>query len=428
MHLLFYFAAGCLLASLATAPGQLYLGKLYYIKDAGMILCFLILAVLAMMRNDKVAMLLVAFAGVPILMFAPAVPKDETASTALNIMWVLKWTVSAQLGILVWREGMYKALVAVACVLLAILCVDGLIGAWEIRTQGFFFQMSKLDETAAGVEMVKQEHVGEMLRVLSIHRSGGDFGNAMAAGMLVCGFILLVCRRIWVRLLVAPLFVLCMVDLYFSTVRSFLIGAVAGVAALLCHLLAPRVMGRISTQMIVGLIAACLFFSWFNIIPVVVWVSQHLLANSDIGNVDSSYMRLDTWDDVFRDIRGAPAVTVIGGPLAAALSLNAPASEICDNVYLWMFYHTGLFGLIAFLACLPMPLAVRADPRSRALYFAAATQLLVTGIFTDSLFYFSSLILFLALGLILGEPRPAPKPAFLEAQEQAAQPENSTIS
>jgi hypothetical protein len=403
IHLVFYFAVACLMASLITAPGQVYLGKFYYIKDAGALLCFLILGAMSTARNDKLGMILPAVAVAMMAVFVPALWKDETPATALVIVWISKWAVAAQLGLLTYRMRLWKAVTVALAGLLGLICADGLIGLWEIHHQQYFFDISALEETAAGTAMVKQEHVGELLRVLSIHRSGTDFGNSMATGMILCAFLFMTWRRVWARVLLAPLFLLFAFDLFFSTVRSFLIGGLAGAMALIGYMLLPRGMGRFTTQATVALIGVCLFFSYFNIIPLVEFVSTHLLHDSAIGSVESSYMRLDTWDDVYRDITGTPVVALIGGPLAAALSLGAPPSNICDNIYLWMFYHTGIFGLLAFIVGVPLPLATRAGPRARALYFAAATQLLVTGIFTDSLFYFSSLVLFFALGLILAE-------------------------
>lgn len=414
IHFLFFFAVLCLLASLLTAPGQLYLGKLYYAKDAGVLVSYFILAALAARRNDKLAMLLAAVATGLILLFVPALRTDESASTGLNIMWIMKWTVAVQLGILTYRERLQRALPYVLAGLLAILCVDAIIGSWEIGTQGYFFEMSESDETAAGVAMVKQEHVGGLIRVLALHRSGTDFGNSMATGIMVCGFLLMVCRKLWIRLTLAPLLALCAFDLFFSTLRSFLVGATASMAALIWHLLMPRALNRFSAHIIAGLIVVCLFFSYFNIIPAVEFVSKHVLNDSDIGNVESSYMRLDTWDNVFRDIKDTPAVAIIGGPLASALSLNAPPSNICDNIYLWFFYHTGIFGLIVFLVCVPLPLLARTDARLRAFYFATTAQLLVTGIFTDSLFFFSALVTFFTLGLMLAELDTRRIPAFVQ--------------
>lgn len=424
IHLLFYFAIGSLFASLVTGPGQLYLGRLYYIKDMGVVLCFFILAWLATVRNDKLAMLLVAAGMAIILVFAPAVllRRDESPATAITIMWIMKWTVAAQLGILAYRERLQRALAISLAALLAIICVDALIGLWEIRTQGYFFQLSDLDETAAGVALSGREDLGGLIRIHGIHRSPGDFGNTMGMGMMVSAFLLLASRRKILRLAMAPLFLLCAYTLFFSTLRSFLVGAVAGVMALLGAMLLRRWVNRYLTPMLAVLILACLFFSYFNIIPVVEFVSRHILNNSEIGDVNSSYMRLDAWDDVFSDIRATPMVAIIGGPLASALALDAPPSNICDNVYLWLFYHLGIFGLLSFVVCIPMPLATRTDTRVRALYFAAATQVLVAGIFTDSLFYFSSLTLFLTLGLILAEWRVLPAQIFNRGTPILARP------
>jgi hypothetical protein len=422
VQLLFYFAAACLLASLGGAPGQLYLGKLYYIKDAGVVLCFFILAALAAVRNDKMAMLLAAAAVALSFIFAAALPKDETAATGLTIMWIIKWTVVVQLGVLTYVERLYRDLAIAVSVLLAIVCADALIGLWEIRTQGYFFDLAALDTTAAGTVGVTQEHVGDLIRVLGIHRNGGDFGNTMGIGMIIGTFLALTSRRKVVRLVLTPLLLLCAYDIFFSTVRSFLVGSVAGVLALLGAILLRRLLGRHLVNITFALIGACLFFSYFNIIPVVEFVSKHFLNDVAIGDVTSSYMRLDAWDDVYANIRAAPIVTVIGGPLAAALSVNTPASNICDNVYLWVFYHLGIFGLAGFVVCMPLPLATRTDLRVRTLYFAMASQLLVTGIFTDSLFQFSSLILCFTLGLILAEwqARPAPKVQYESALAQVS--------
>ncbi len=142
----------------------------------------------------------------------------------------------------------------------------------------------------------------------------------------------------------------------------------------------------------------CLFFSYFNIIPVVEFVSKHFLNDVAIGDVTSSYMRLDAWDDVYGNIRSAPIVTLIGGPLAAALSVNTPAFEYLRQYLSLGLLSFGNFGLAGFVVCMPLPLATRTDERVRTLYFAMAPQLLVTGIFTDSLFQFSSLILSSTLG------------------------------
>jgi len=421
---LFYIAAACLFASLLTAPGQLYLGRFYYLKDIGAALTFFTLAYISIVRRERLATFAAAGAGILLFIFLTAVPKDDTPATELNMIWVIRWALAVQLGHLAVRERLGRAVAISVTVLLAIICVDSLVGLWEIRTQDHFFEMSALDETAAGVTLVRYEQVEDLIRVLALHRSGGDFGNSMATGMIMIAFLMVICRRIWQKALLAPFFLLFTYDLFFSTLRSFLVGAVAGVLAVLAYLLLPRRLSHLSAQGIALLIGVCLFFSYFNIIPMVEWVSSHLLSGTAIGDVNSSYMRIDSWDDVVNGLKAAPLIAIIGSPLASALSLNlgAPPTLICDNIYLWFLFHFGIFGWLAILICIPIPLATRASPEARALYFAAAAQLLVTGIFTDSFFYFSSLILFFALGLILGqrETTRLPAPARIRLRARPA--------
>jgi hypothetical protein len=406
----------------------LYLGKFYYLKDLGVIFCFFTLGGIASAQKDKVSMLVAAAAVALMFIFIPALPKDDSLATGLTIMWIMKWGLAAQLGILVCRERLQRELTVMVAVLVGLIVIDGVIGLWEIRNQTYYFTASAEEITITGASILSNNGFGDLIRIHGIHRSPGDFGNAMALGMMVTAYLLLVCGQRIIRAIMLPLLLLFAYVLFFSTLRSFLVGGAFAVLALVCATLGRRLFDRRLAHITLGLILACLFFSDNNIIPAVEFVSKHVLSGFAIGDVNSSYERLDSWDDVIRDIRAAPIVIIIGGPLAAALSLDAPPSNICDNIFLWIFYHTGIFGLLGFVIVTPMPLTTRTDPRGRALYFGAAVQVLVTGIFTDSLFYFSSVLMFFALGLILGELRAPRLPIFTIAPRPVSGVERSAES
>jgi|GEM_PF-6755641 len=349
--LLIIFGTG--IAALYEPSGLLhtFIGSGVYGRDLllGMHLMLLIMYFISIEQFKpfiKVAWPIIIFA----LFFSPLFQsRSQLKDLLITLKWYAIWLDWMGVGYLIALRPRMPRL-AVACLVLTYLFVftDACIGFKEIKTNHLVLPAEANEDTAAGVTASRSQTMDGNIRAQGLQRDVFSFGNLMGVGFTTCLCIVALRRGFFTRascLAMAAFF--AYVGLFcggrsvlFGMMLVSLLFIVAMYSSGYFKLYASRIMG---TAIAVEGIVACIGIG-YTLLYVITALNLHLT----VLNLDSSFERDQVWRERLGLMFDYPISTLIGMPSAFYVARNGDPINFVDNLPLWIFYHTGIIGVVFF--------------------------------------------------------------------------------
>ncbi len=403
----FLFFSGWVLTLLYLPSGLMHflLGSAVYIRD-GLLFLHMAACLYWLARNRELTpfarrhwMLLV-----PACIILPAFIDGGSRVEALTfvkwgVLWI-DWIILGRLAGFVPSFTMTaKVLIAVTVVLLL---ADFGTGLYE-RTTGAFAINGDADErTAFGVEVTRELHMGDQLRVKGLQRDVFSFANLMGMSTVLGMVFFINTKRPLLRLPALFWTVAFAAMMVISGGRSALFGVLASGLMTACVLTAPNWTRRYYPRFVLGWLLVCLTISSVGIGRLSEAVGGSVFRDSSMGNSMSAYMRDNNWAGIMDAISRVPVVLLFGAPLSWLID---PRVEVffhwADNQYFWLLYHTSVLGFVAVAWFFFSMVRVRADGERAWARDAVILFLLFVmgeGLARESMTFIGVMPLFVAIG------------------------------
>jgi len=333
--------------------------------------------------------------------------RTQLKDLLITLKWYAMWIDWMGIGYLIALKPRMPKLATAFCICCFLLILtDAAIGFREITTNHLVLPAESNEDTAAGVTAARNQTLEGSIRVQGLQRDVFSFGNLMGVGFATCLAMFLLRRGFFLRLTCIILTGFFGYVGFNSGGRSVLFGmlltglffVIAFFSARFFKQQSPKIMLiALVAEGIVGLIGI-----GQTLLTIVNGMGLHLT----VLNLASSFERDAVWRERLATMADSPISFFIGMPSAYYIGISGDPINFVDNLPLWIFYHTGIVGVVfftIFFATMCRKRMAYLHPEGYLVFVFFMAMVWGEGLARDTLGMYSCLPMFAAAGFLIGK-------------------------